>query len=143
MWPDSYESRLLAWRSLRDSVIPLDTPQQLSQINDWWWRAPMINRDIDWYRTDLWPDPWQLLQQDGYSDLARALGIVYTLLMVQADYAERTRLVADADNNLVLVDDGKYILNWGPDQILNIRSQPISIIREVSVHELHTKTGEQ
>jgi len=143
MWHDSYESRLRDWKSLRDRVLELDPAAQMLAVNDWWWQAPMINRDIDWWRQESWPDPWQLLQQSGYSDLARALGIVYTLLLLDPIHPQRIRLVADRDNNLVLVDDGKYILNWCPGQILNIRSHPVSVVREVPIQQLYQKTGQQ
>lgn len=143
MWPSSYDQRLREWRDLRDSASVRSIPGQLAMINDWWWQAPIRARDIHWPDWTQWPDPWQILQQDGYSDLARALGIVYTMLMIDPGYGSRTRLVQDPEANLVLVDGDKYILNWCPGQIVNIRSHPISIIQEVSAEQLTTKTGEQ
>ena len=52
-------------------------------INDWWFKAPIINHLIYWEDSKSWPTPWHLLNNNGYCELARALGIVYTVMLVE------------------------------------------------------------
>lgn len=120
MWETDYDARLAQWRSLRHSCRDQPLQPALLAINDWWWRAPMVNDSLSWSTTQLWPGPWRLLAHDGFCDLARALGIVYTVLMMQHPDQSEVKLVQAKDSNLVLVNDGKYILNWSPGEVVNI-----------------------
>lgn len=137
MWKIAYEDRLTDWVSLRQSVNSLPLENQLSTINDWWFRAPMVNRVITWSDTDNWPDPWTLLTHNGYCDLARSLGIVYTLMLIDEPKYQELSIVHIGNDNLVLVDHGKYILNWAPGEMLNISSIQDPVQRSISSTELH------
>jgi hypothetical protein len=136
MWPQDYPDRLRQWHDLRQTCRGLDEPERWLRINDWWWRAPMIDRGLEWHLWPHWPDPWDLLCQTAYSDLDRALGIVYTVLMLDIDPCPRASVVFDGQDNLVWLDDGKYILNWAPGQLLNIRSHPRSPVRTIPDHQI-------
>lgn len=103
----------------------------LLAINNWWFAAPMISRGLIWEQHEHWPDPWQLLSNHSLCDLARGLGMLYTVTMiVHADIADCS-LVQTGHDNLVLVNQGKYILNWAPGPPLNILSQPITVRRSL------------
>jgi hypothetical protein len=68
----------------------------------------------------MWPDPWQLLSDNVYCDLARALGILYTIsLLDRADMADAELVLTEDGDNLVQVAKEKYILNWNPDSVVN------------------------
>ena len=108
--------------------IPLQ--EWLLQINDWWYRAPVTARTVIWEDHQRWPDPWTLLSQDRICDLARALGMLYTVMMPHHS-THNISLVQTDHDNLVLVDQGKYILNWAPGQLLNIRSQVVQVRRQL------------
>lgn len=92
-------------------------------INNWWFQAPIVNHLILWQNARSWPTPWQLLNNNGYCELARALGIVYTVMLV-GNYTD-LKIIQTTQDNLVLVDHGKYILNWAPGEMLNTHSTPI------------------
>jgi hypothetical protein len=50
--------------------------------------------------------------------------------------------VAQTDRgNLVLVNHGKYILNWAPGELLNIDSTAITITRQISAEQLQQHLG--
>jgi hypothetical protein len=60
------------------------------------------------------------LSDNTFCDLARALGILYTIsLLDRADMADTTLVLTDDGDNLVLVAKEKYILNWNPDSVVN------------------------
>ena len=131
MWPQPYADRLRDWNLLRDRCRDLEIGQSLLAINDWWFDAPVTIRTIIWEHHDRWPDPWQLLANDHCCDLARGLGIVYTLIMAEHPAVAHVALAQTDHDNLVLVNQGKYILNWAPGQLLNIQSQALHVRRQL------------
>jgi hypothetical protein len=120
MWPTTFDVRLASWAQLRDHTQPLPLEQALITINQWWFNSPWRPYYLHWDDIKTWPDPWQLLSDDVYCDLARGLGIVYTISMLdRADMTPATLVLTEDDTNLVLVAKEKYILNWEANQIVN------------------------
>jgi hypothetical protein len=127
MWKTTYQERLADWVRLRQETASLEQSQQLMLINDWWFRAPIVNHLINWENTQSWPTPWELLNNNGYCELAKALGIVYTIMLVE-NYTD-LKIIQTKEDNLVLVDSGKYILNWAPGEMLNTHSAPMPTVK--------------
>ena len=119
-WPQTFSSRLESWTTLRDSVQNLPVETALITINTWWFNVPWKPYYLHWDDQEFWPDPWQLLSDNIYCDLARGLGILYTIsLLDRADLASATLVLTETGDNLVLVAKEKYILNWDGDTIVN------------------------
>lgn len=140
MWPVTFEERLQYWHSLRQSCCSQAVHDLYLTINDWWFKSPMVNRTIKWEDFPAWPNPWDLLEKDGLCDLARALGIVYTLMMLDNSYQQRLHIVRSGKDNLVQIDDGKYILNWCPGELLNINSQQFTPLQYLNCNKLYSLT---
>jgi len=120
MWPAEFAGRLESWNQLRDQVHNLPTEKTLMIINSWWFNVPWRPYYLHWDDQHNWPDPWQLLSDNHYCDLARALGILYTItLLDREDLGDATLVLTDSGDNLVLVSKSKYILNWDRDAIVN------------------------
>jgi hypothetical protein len=120
MWPATFAARLESWNQLRDQVHDLPIKLALENINSWWFRAPWCPYYLHWDDQPTWPTPWQLLNDNVYCDLARGLGIVYTISMLDRPDMTPTDLVlTETGVNLVLVAKEKYILNWMPDTVVN------------------------
>lgn len=120
MWPKTFAERLESWAQLRTQASTADAETALAAINSWWFQTPWRAYHLHWDDRAVWPDPWQLLSDDLYCPLARGLGILYTITMLdRADLQDAVLIEVDSDN-LVLVDKKKYILNWDPEQMLNI-----------------------
>jgi hypothetical protein len=91
---------------------------------------------LHWDDQPNWPDPWQLLSDDVYCEVARGLGILYTItLLERADLAPADLILTEDGTNLVLVAKEKYILNWEPDSIVNT-NQEIKIKRQYQQHQI-------
>jgi hypothetical protein len=136
MWLAQFEDRLQDWYDLRFRCAqqPLDTC--LVDINRWWFAAPWRPYYLHWDDHPTWPGPWDLLADNVYCDLARAAGIVYTILLLDRTDTGMIE-IADTDRgNLVLVQGGKYILNWEPDEVLNINSTNIVINKSLDSSKL-------
>ena len=136
MWKTLYQERLADWYNLRQAAAELELLEQLKLINDWWFRAPIVNRVVTWDNPSEWPAPWDLLVNNGYCDLARALGIVYTLLLLDRQLYTDLEIISTGQDNLVQIDHGKYILNWAPGEVLNINSTPFTVLQRINSIDL-------
>ena len=136
MWPLTFADRLAAWADLRSQCQSLDLEPALSAINSWWFTSPWQPYYLHWDDQPNWPDPWQLLSDNVYCDLAKALGILYTIsLLDRADMADAKLVLADDGSNLVLVAKEKYILNWNKESIVNTH-QAVKISRKLKQHQI-------
>lgn len=132
MWHPDFDQRLTQWRDLRVTSISADLNSCLAQINDWWWQVPTVNHYLHWDDHAGWPSPWELLADNIYCDLARAAGMLYTVMMLEREDIQDVQLIQTKRYNLVQVDGGKYIMNWCPGEILNIQSVDEPPLRKIS-----------
>ena len=136
MWPVTFAGQLESWYSMRQQCHALSVEPAVEIINSWWLQTPWQPYYLHWDDRVTWPDPWQLLNDNVYCDLARGLGILYTIsLLDRADLADATMVLTEDGYNLVLVNKSKYILNWNPDTIVNT-NQEIRIKRQMSQHQI-------
>lgn len=139
MWAKSFDARLRSWTDLRCRVMPLSPEHCLQLINQWWFDAPWTSYYLHWDDQADWPDPWQLLSDNIYCSVARALGIVYTIAMLDRSDLQDAVMIEHQGHNLVLVHNGKYMLNWESDQIVNIFLGDKKFGRSLSQAELKQK----
>jgi hypothetical protein len=136
IWPATFSTRLESWNQLRDQTQNLPLEVALGDINAWWFNCPWKPYYLHWDDQPNWPDPWQLLSDDVYCEVARGLGILYTItLLERADLAPADLILTEDGTNLVLVAKEKYILNWEPDSIVNT-NQEIKIKRQYQQHQI-------
>ena len=136
MWPKDFADRLTAWSELRAEAQSMDCQEALEKINAWWFQIPWKPYYLHWDDQPVWPDPWQLLSDNVYCDLARALGILYTIsLLDRADMADAELVLTKEGDNLVQVAQGKYILNWSPDSVVNT-FQEVKIVRQLKQQQI-------
>jgi hypothetical protein len=139
MWPRDFSKRLESWAQLRQQCQTLASEPALIKINNWWFQTPWTAYHLHWDDQADWPDPWQLLSDNQYCPVARGLGIMYTIAMLDREDMQDSRMIEYQSDNLVLVAQEKYILNWDPDQVVNIslgRSKPR---RQVSQEQVKQK----
>jgi hypothetical protein len=120
MWDPNFAGRLAGWNHLRESCQNISPESSLIKINQWWFQAPWQPYYLHWDDQHVWPDPWQLLSDNVFCEVARGLGILYTItLLNRADLAPADLVLTETGHNLVLVGESKYILNWDPDTVVN------------------------
>ena len=123
--------RLTEWRRLRDQLEIDDSPFQ--KVLSVWSRAPLVNSYIDPTRPNDWPDPWHLILDDRYDDLALALGVMYTLKLTQRFMNERFKIhksMLEQENFYLVVGD-KVCFDISNRQILadvTILQNPITLV---------------
>ena len=120
MWAKNFADRLEQWNLLRNRCQQLPVQSALLEINRWWFNAPWIPYYLHWDDSATWPDPWQLLSDNVFCEVARGLGILYTItLLEREDLASACLILTESGHNLVSIEQSKYILNWEPNIIVN------------------------
>ena len=120
MWPKEFSDRLESWANLRSQAQELPLEEALQNINNWWQQSPWQPHYLHWDDQATWPDPWQLLSDNIYCDLARGLGILYTISMIDhKDLTSYELILTEDERNLVLVNKIKYTLNWDSKVLVN------------------------
>jgi hypothetical protein len=143
IFQSSYEARLQDWFQLRKSVSTNTLQEQCVTIDKWWQAAPMVNHYLHPHDISNWPDPWELLSENTYCEVARALGICYTLLLLGLTNVEMVLAKNDTNEDvvLVLVDDAKYILNYWPNTVLNNNLSDFKVVEKLDITKIISKIG--
>jgi hypothetical protein len=127
MWILKPDERLRDWKIFRNQISGQTLEQACSDTAHLWSYAPFVNYYIDPDRensTSPWPDPWTLLHENYYCDVAKALGMLYTIYLSNHKPLDielrhyQCRETREAFN-LVWLAKGKYILNFNFDEVVN------------------------
>jgi hypothetical protein len=143
IFQSTYEARLQDWFQLRTSVTSLPIEQQCITIDKWWQDAPLVTHHLHPQDIDNWPDPWELLSENTYCEVARALGMCYTLHLIGITDIELVLARNDTaeDVVLVLVDNAKYILNYWPNTVISNTLKDFKIVQKLDLQTIITKIG--
>lgn len=141
IFQDTYENRLRSWRELRIKTQSLPLDQSCVEIDRWWQQAPLVKNHLHWNDAQNWSGPWDLLSENTYCLLTRAIGMCYNLLMNEIS---DIKLVIASDTQaeehyLVIVGTSKYVMNYWPDSVLNTSLNDFTILRELSLDPILNK----
>ena len=137
MWATNYDDRLIEWRELREQAATQDLDQCLSTVDDWWQYAPLVNHYLHIDDQANWPLPWDLIAENTYCDLAKCLGICYTLLLIKHKDINSLEIIETQNEFLVAVNNDS-ILNYYPREIVNRHTlEDMKIMRVVDALSLN------
>jgi len=139
MWARTFDARLASWNQLRVAIAEMPVDQCLHTINAWWFDTPWRAYHLHWDDRATWPSPWELLDDNLFCGLARGLGILYTISLLDRVDIQDAELIDTGSDNLVLVEQKKYILNWDRDQLLNINLTPFNPRHRLSQEQIKTQ----
>jgi hypothetical protein len=115
--------RLTRWREFRKSLDNLPLEEALVAVADFWASCPFSPYYLDPGKPDEWPDPWTMITENYYCDIAKALGMLYTIKYTKHDPEVELRMYFDPETkygyNLVWIEQGKYVINLVTDEIVN------------------------
>jgi hypothetical protein len=125
-WNLRVNDRLAEWKDFRHKLSDLPLSKAIIELNQLWSTAPFVTYYLDPSNPKTWPDPWTLLAENYYCDVAKSLGMLYTIyftshktvnteLRIYYDFKDKNRY------NVVWFDGGKYILNYYPFEIVNTK----------------------
>ena len=123
MWTHLPSERLRFWHDFRKKISNQDLEQALKETTHLWSFAPYVAHYLTTDHIEEWPGPWELIYENYYCDLAKALGVVYTLYLSSHRPEIEIRIYNDPSTkeqyNLVFIDKGKYVLNFVHDEVVN------------------------
>jgi len=124
MWFNEPEdSRIVSWRHWRESLNSLPKDEILQKVVDTWSQVPTVMHLLSPDQPRDWPNPWQLITDNYYCDLAINLGMFYSLALVESVKFDDICIEIYKDLNgwinLSSVDQGKYVLNYSHGKIVN------------------------
>ena len=138
-----FQTRLKEWHSLRNSLAGADIKDICIEVDRFWQQSPIMNHYLHPVDIPTWPDPWQLLNDTLYCPYARALGMMYTLIMLGIKDVDLVRATDynSIDVVLVLVDSAKYILNYWPGTVVNNKLADFDLVNKYDITPITTKIG--
>jgi hypothetical protein len=142
------EDRMRSWRDFRATIESLPLDQALVQTAEFWAGAPFVPYNLDFAKPETWPDPWTLILENVYCDVAKCLGIVYTIALTghRINTDIEFRIYKDPNTgyeyNLAWFVQGKYILNMINGEVLNNTQfdKNLKLIKQFSEKELQLES---
>ena len=138
-----YETRLRSWVDLRNKLLRLSDTEIAVEIDRFWQTVPLTNHYLHPDFIKDWPNPWELISDNTYCYYARALGMIYTLLLLGNKNIDLVEALDDNNNEVVLVlfDNAKYVMNYWPGTVLNNSITDFKITRKHDLVPLYSKIG--
>lgn len=104
--------RLAEWKRFRDHLETSSEPFQ--DVANLWSKAPFVSKYLDPNKPSSWPDPWKLILDGNFDDLAISLGMLYTIKLTERFKNSSCEIyqTTDSEKKSFLVIDNSTILNW-------------------------------
>jgi hypothetical protein len=131
------KNRLSDWKLFRNKLSQSTLSDAVSKTQELWQSCPFIPFYLDPENPKEWPDPWQLITENYYCDLAKTLGMLYTLhLTAHKDQLfPELRIYFNPTTryyyHVVWLCQGKYVLNLIENKVVNKEhiNQELKLIR--------------
>ncbi len=125
-WFLDRQGKLLAWRKWRETLS--EHTDIASEVALWWKFVPMVNKSIDPWREDTWPDPWTLVSSGEFCPSAQGLGMFYSLVLVGNDCKLVRARIDDEIRLIVLLLDDR-LLNYVDGEIVDMKNATLEILQ--------------
>lgn len=125
MFKLSADRRLAYWKNFRNQLNTMPFVQALEVTQQLWQSCPFTPFYLTVDDPDSWPNPWDLVTENYYCDLAKCLGIVYTLHLsdhgnnLDPEIRVYNDLATKYQYHIAYFAGGKYVLNLIEDEIVN------------------------
>ena len=107
--------RLIKWKQFRDSVETSNSP--LEDVANFWSHAPFVSPYLPPSNPTSWPDPWQLIADGRFDELAIVIGMLYTIKLTQRFMDSKceihtTILSKEKEPIYMLIIDDQQVINF-------------------------------
>lgn len=142
IWTMSPHERLRWWSNFREELNQLTLEEAVTKTNHLWSYAPYVSYYLHYDFVSNFPNPWELLYDNHYCDLAKALGIIYTLYLTEHKPEMILSIFLDISTqivyNLVIVESGKYVCNMQHDQVVNKShlDNELKLVKQIEIADL-------
>lgn len=127
-----YEDRLRAWRNFRNYLEESRKPLQdtINFVN----QAPVGKLEFNVWNDSEWPQPWELVERNQFSEFAKILLICYTLQLTERFAEEKVEIHIGSrvENNemLFLLYFGDQVIGYVYDIPVPVDQLPKSIVSQ-------------
>jgi hypothetical protein len=125
-----YEEKVEEWRNIRLSLETSHNPIQ--DVINFAMSAPTVERDINPWHQQEFPQPWDLIQQHRYTDFCRILLICYTLQLTDRFSTEKFEIHictdADSSERLYLLHIGEQVIGYDNSCAIQIDKLPETVV---------------
>lgn len=146
MWNLKPLDRLLYWKNFREGLKFLTLDECLIETSHLWSFAPFVNHYLDIDSCRNWPDPWSLLHENFYCDLAKTLGMFYTIALSEHGGNKLSLSILQHKKkkdqiNIVTVND-EWILNYEFNSVVNSKkvSKNYQCVYSYTIDDLNIKS---
>lgn len=117
--------RLTEWKLFRDHLENSPTP--FHDVAVFWSQAPFVNQFIKSDSPSDWPDPWHLILDNKFDDLAIALGMLYTIKLTRRFMDTKCEIHMfmfpnEKSENFLLLVDNEHVLNYQYKDVVSFNS---------------------
>ena len=135
MFQNSYDKQFSIWKKFRNSIDKSEHP--LEDTIKFWAMAPLVNKHLDVYRIDTWPDPWQIIKDGKYNDFTINLMIGHTLKLSERFNESQIEIRTYLDIDSKIVYNTCYIdnkvLNYPYGEVTSEEDIPNNIVLQMAV----------
>ena len=114
MFNKTYEHRLASWREFRSSLETDEDP--FRAVIDFYNNSPYVSIHTDPWTRDMWPNPWELVNENQYDDFCRVLGMCYSLQLTERFKGDNfeIHICTNKENSELyyLLFVGDIVINW-------------------------------
>jgi hypothetical protein len=147
MWKLETSERIACWRDFRKSLDDLPLDDAVQAVAEFWHNCPYQPYYLDPADPMSWPTAWELISENYYCDLAKALGMLYTICLTQHGNTLDVEIhiyndpITGYAYHLPVLAQGKYVVNFIDNKIVNIESinKKLKLKRRYSGEELKLK----
>lgn len=128
MWKLDAGERIVRWRAFRLTIGGMSLEQAIRATAEFWQNCPHEPYYLDPNDPESWPNAWDLISENYYCDLAKALGMLYTIAYSNHGHDLPMEICVYIDPetgyeyNLSVFNEGKYVINFMDGEIVNIDS---------------------
>ena len=128
MWKLETSERIARWRAFRLTIGGKPLDQAIEATAEFWQNCPHNPYYLDPNDASNWPSAWDLISENCYCDIAKALGMLYTIAYSVHGHMLPMKLCVYYDSetgydyNLAIFDEGKYVINLTDGEVVNINS---------------------
>lgn len=127
-WFTDRPGRLQAWRDWRLSLADLQPAAAYQEAAVWWKFVPMVDKTIDPWRQESWPEPWELIGTGSFCPNAQGLGMFYSLALSKIDCELMLSIIDDTPRLLVLLPSNQ-VLNYYDGEVVDIPDTKMQIVQ--------------
>ena len=121
MFNESGYDRLVAWKQFRDSLE--NSSRAFEDVAELWANAPFVEPYLNPFNHTEWPDPWKLILDGKFDDLAIALGMCYTLKLTERFKNQQVEIhtsMSPEESRYVVVVNNCDVLNLFYREVTNV-----------------------